>query len=234
MVAQHTTRSSGKTTGQETTAEVADGVMEPIGSPKDKSSDMERTVIRFRSPGFTGLSLNWTKENNAVLNRARSIAQDWLDENFGDVYRLMNEIFDIVRDKKTDAAGEFLTDSHGLAIWKTNKYGRPVEDWGRLTRAQRDTYLFTIVTSLFLWRQRANDGWLESMGAKAQWDEAFGGHFESLVSGTIEDRESHAKVEAQEERMFAILMEFRRRAAEALIKDMDQLARILESSLRNL
>jgi hypothetical protein len=55
-----------------------------------------------------------------------------------------------------------------------------------------------------------------------------------LVSGTIEDRESHAKVNAQEERMFAILMEYRRRAAEALIKDMDQLARILESSLRNL
>lgn len=233
MVEQHKRRSSGRTTGQETTAEVAQGVLEPIGGPQDKMADMERTVIRFRSPGFSGLSLNWTRENNTVLARARGLAQQWLDQNYGDVIRMMNEIFDIVREKQTDASGEVLVDAHGFAIWKTNKYGRPIEDWGRLTKAQRDTFLFSIVTNLYTWRQRAADAWLEAMAAKAQWDEAFSGKFEELVSGTIEDREAHGKVESQEERMFAILLEYRRRLADALIKDMDQLVRTLENSLRN-
>lgn len=234
MVEQRKVRSSGKTTAQENTAEVAQGVLEPIGGPNDHSSDMERTVIRFRSPGFAGLSLNWTRENNNVLARARGLAQQWLDQNYGDVIRMMNEIFDIVREKQTDpATGEILVDNNGFAIWKTNKYGRPIEDWGKLTRAQRDTFLFSIVTNLYTWRQRAADAWLEAMAAKAQWDESYAGHFEELVSGTIEDREAHGKVSSQEERMFAILLEYRRRLADALIKDMDQLARTLENSLRN-
>lgn len=233
MVEQNKRRSSGRTTGQESTAEVAQGVLEPIGGPNDKMADMERTVIRFRSPGFSGLSLNWTRENNNVLARARGLAQQWLDQNYGDVLRLMNEILDIVREKQTDAQGEVLLDNNGFAIWKTNKYGRPIEDWGKLTKSQRDTFLFSIVTNLFMWRQRAADAWLEAMAAKAQWDEAFSGKFEELVSGTIEDREAHGKVESQEERMFAILLEYRRRLADALIKDMDQLVRTLENSLRN-
>jgi hypothetical protein len=232
MVEQNKRRSSGRTTAQENTAEVSLSVLEPAGGPNDKMSDMERTVIRFRSPGFAGLSLNWTRENNNVLARARALAQQWLDQNYGDVLRMMNEIFDIVREKQTDAVGEILLDANGFPIWKTNKYGRPIEDWGKLTRAQRDTYLFSIVTNLFMWRQRAADAWLEAMAAKAQWDEAYSGHFESLVSGTIEDREAHGKVQAQEERMFAILLEYRRRLADALIKDMDQMARTLMDSLR--
>jgi hypothetical protein len=52
------------------------------------------------------------------------------------------------------------------------------------------------------------------------------------VSGTIEDREAHGKVKSQEERMFAILLEYRRRLADALVRDMDQLARTLADSLR--
>lgn len=234
MVEQNKRRSSGKTTAQETTAEVAQGVLEPVGGPNDHLSDMERTVIRFRSPGFSGLSLNWTRENNHVLARARALAQQWLDQQYGDVIRLMNEIFDIVREKAVDpATGEILRDANGFVIWKTNSYGRPIEDWGKLTRAQRDTFLFSVVTNLYTWRQRAQDAWLEAMAAKAQWDEAFSGHFESLVSGTIEDREAHGKVESQEERMFAILLEYRRRLADAIIRDMDQLARTLENSLRS-
>lgn len=234
MVEQNKRRSSGRTTGQEATAEVAQGVLEPAGGPNDHLSDMERTVIRFRSPGFAGLSLNWTRENNAVLARARTLAQQWLDANYGDVIRMMNEIFDIVREKVVDqATGEIIKDSNGFAIWKTNNYGRPIEDWGKLTRAQRDTYLFSIVTNLYTWRQRAQDAWLEAMAAKAQWDEAFSGKFEELVAGTIEDREAHGKVGSQEERMFAILLEYRRRLADALIRDMDQLARTLENSLRS-
>lgn len=233
MVEQNKRRSSGKTTGQEATAEMALGVLEPAGGPNDKMSDMERTVIRFRSPGFAGLSLNWTRENNTVLARARALAQQWLDQQYGDVIRMMNEIFDIVREKEVAKdTGEILLDSNGFAIWKTNKYGRPIEDWGKLTKAQRDTFLFSIVTNLYTWRQRAQDAWLEAMAAKAQWDESFAGHFESLVSGTIEDREAHGKVNSQEERMFAILLEYRRRLADALIKDMDQLARTLMDSLR--
>ena len=234
MVEQRKIRSSGKTTAQENTAEASLSVLEPAGSPTDKMSDMERTVIRFRSPGFAGLSLNWTRENNTVLARARALAQQWLDQNYGDVIRLMNELFDIVREKQTDpATGEVIVDAHGFAIWKTNKYGRPIEDWGKLTKAQRDTFLLSIVTNLYQWRQRAADAWLEAMAAKAQWDEAYSGKFDELVSGTIEDREAHGKVESQEERMFAILLEYRRRLADALIKDMDQLVRTLENSLRN-
>jgi hypothetical protein len=233
MVEQNKRRSSGKTTAQENTAEVAQGVLEPAGGPNDKAADMERTVIRFRSPGFSGLSLNWTRENNNVLARARALAQQWLDQNYGDVLRLMNEIYDIVREKQTDAQGEVLLDTNGFAIWKTNKYGRPIEDWGKLTKSKRDDFLFSIVTNLFMWRQRAADAWLEAMAAKAQWDEAYAGHFEALVSGTIEDREAHGKVQAQEERMFAILLEYRRRMADALIKDMDQLAKTLADTLRN-
>jgi hypothetical protein len=233
MVEQNKRRSSGKTTAEERTAEAALSVMEPVGGPNDHTSDMERTVMRFRSPGFAGLSLNWTRENNLVLAKARGLAQAWLDENYGDVIRMMNEIFDIVREKQIDpATGEVLTDQHGFAIWKTNKYGRPIEDWGKLTRAQRDTYLFSIVTNLFQWRQRAADAWLEAMAAKAQWDEAYSGFFDELVSGTIEDREAHGKVKSQEQRMFAILLEYRRRMADALIRDLDQLVRTLENSLR--
>jgi hypothetical protein len=234
MVEQNKRRSSGKTTAQENTAEVALGVLEPAGGPHDKTADMERTVIRFRSPGFAGLSLNWTRENNSVLARARGLAQQWLDQNYGDVIRMVNEIYDTVREKVTDpATGEVVLDAHGFAVWRTNKYGRPIEDWSKLTKAKRDDYLFSIVTNLYTWRQRAADAWLEAMAAKAQWDEAYSGHFESLVSGTIEDREARGKIESQEERMFAILLEYRRRLAEALIKDMDQLARILAETLRS-
>jgi hypothetical protein len=233
VVEQNKRRSSGKTTGQENTAEVSLSVLEPIGGPNDKTADMERTVIRFRSPGFSGLSLNWTRENNSVLARARALAQQWLDQNYGDVLRMMNEIYDLVREKQTDEVGEILLDLNGFPIWKTNKYGRPIEDWGKLTKAKRDDYLFSIVTNLFMWRQRAADAWLEAMAAKAQWDEAYSGKFEELVAGTIEDREAHGKVESQEERMFAILLEYRRRLADALIRDMDQLARTLSETLRN-
>ena len=233
MVAQRKVRSSGRTTAEENLSEVSRGAMEPAGGKNDHASDMERTVARFRSPGFAGLALNWTREDNAVLSRAKALAERWIDENFGDVLRLLNEVYDIVREKVADADGEVRVDLHGFPLWKTNKYGRPIEDWGKLTRAQRDTYLFTLVTQEFFWRQRAADAWLEAMAAKALWDESYSGHFESLVQGTIEDREAHGKRNSQEERMFAILLEYRRRLADALVRDVDNLVVTLRDSLKN-
>ena len=229
MVQQRSQRSSGKTTAEESAAEQSAAFTSPVGEASQ--DDMEKTIARFRSPGFAGLALNWTREDSDVLARARVAAQEWLDHNFGDVLRILNEVYDIVREKETTPDGEIVL-QNGLPVWKLNRYGQPIDNWEKLTTGQRDTFLFRLVTQQFFWRQRATDAWLEAMAAKAVWDESYATGFESLVSGTIEDREARGKKTSSSERMFAIMLEYRRRLADALVRDVDNLALTLRDLLR--
>lgn len=229
MVASNTTRASGRTTAAESTAEASQEAekLPDLVTPHDGSIDRQR---RFRSPGLSRMTLDWHKEDSIVVAQAQAAAHRWVMEHYADAYQLISEIYDLVREPELDDNDQPKKDPFGLGIWKLNAYGRPIEDWSKLTIKLRDDFLFAIITALFAWEIKAQDAWADAMNAKALWEGKYADSFSAPIAGTIEDRDAKAKSGSMEERYFSILLTHRSKLCESIVRTMTNLAQVLKSA----
>jgi hypothetical protein len=228
MVAQGKKRASGQTAASEEALEAAREIEQPMEStmPEDERRSKHRT------PGFTRMRTDWNTDARAVLSRAQSAVEMRIMANFGDVYRVMNRVYDLVREPEVDMkTGEILTDQYGLTQWRRDEYGGFIEDFTRLTRAQKEDLMFQITTRMFDWEQRAADAWGEAMLAKAAFEEQFAIDFDAPMHGTVDDRRAAGSIGARDERYFAIFVSLYSRKADALVKSMERLGQRLKDSM---
>jgi hypothetical protein len=233
-------RASGKTQAEEVTEEVsaeADASIEATLDdgphlPEDQPERAQETKRpRFRTPGFSRMRTSWRPDDQAMMVTIHAAIEDRIMENFGDAYIVMNDLFEIVRRPEVDANGEVVRDRHGFAVWVRKPNGAWDEDWTRLTRADKENFLFEITTRIFAWETFAANAWAESMFAKGQWEERHAIAYAAPVDGTIEDRTAYAKADAAEERYFAIFLASYSRRADGITKTMSLLAQRLKDTL---
>lgn len=222
------TRASGETVAEEIIKEES-AERDQLAAP-ELPDERER---RFRTPGFSRMRTNWTPQDATVIRNAISAVDGRILHQFGDAYRLMHELFEIVRTPETEDDGVTVKkDRWNFTVWKRTEAGGWEEDFSRLSTRQRELFLFQITTRLFDWEQRAADIWGEAMFAKAAWEERFSIGFDAPMSGTVDDRRAKGNLEAREERYFAIFVSLYSRRADAIVRAMTLLGQRLRDTLQ--
>lgn len=195
----------------------------------------DRTRL-FSSMSFSRMRTSWNPGEQEVIDAARAQSDRELTREFGEVYRILNKVYEIVRTPVRDPeTGVPITDRFGLIIWQTDHLGMVLEDWSRLTERDKDGLIHEITTHLVMWEQKAADFWAEAMFAKALWEENFAITFVEtpLVENkrpTVEDRTQNAQVAAREQRYLAIYMSVRSKKAESLVRSMALLSQRLKDT----
>lgn len=227
MVERARKRASGATAASEEAEQAAKDADElPIAE-----TDTERAK-EFRAPGFARMRITWSKAEGAMIARIKETVDGRILHQFRDAYAVMSDLYDAVREPDIDPeTSEIRTDKHGYVIWKRLPTGAFMEDWSRLSYQQRETFLFRITTAIFDWEMRAADAWTEAMMAKAIWQEKFAIEFDHPASGTIDDRNSYANMNAADDRYFALFLSAYSRKADAIVRTMNNLALRLRDTL---
>lgn len=220
-----------RASGQTASSEEAMAEVEKMDDLTELDLPEERKKT-FRTPGFSRMRVEWSKEDASVIERAHAAAEGMLVRNFLDAFELMGQVYDLVRTPEVDPeTGEAKVDQYGFRIWKQTSSGSFEEDWSKMTLRQKEHFLFTITTRLFDWEQRAADVWMEAMFAKAKFEERFAIAFDAPMSGTVEDRRAKGNIDAREERYFAIFMSAYSRKVEALVRNLALLAQRLKDTM---
>jgi hypothetical protein len=194
----------------------------------------EERARKWRSPAFARMRTNWrSAEEREVVAAAKTIAEKRILEMFPDAYRILSDLFDIVRDAELDAEGNPKRDQNGLIIWKIRPgTGTPVEDFSRLSRQEREDFFMAITTRLVDWEARSADLWAESMFAKAAWEERFAIEYNKPIDDTIEGRTAYGNRNAADEKYFALFLTYLSRRADSVVRTMTLLAQRLKESLQ--
>jgi hypothetical protein len=212
-----------------------DEVTENHDEPLEPDPHLDRART-FSAMGFSRMRTRWTSEEQEVIDMANSQAAMEVDLAFGDVWRILNRLYEIVREPLRDGGGQVVTDEHGRAVWRPDDFGSPVEDWSHLTESDKETFLHQITTRLVLWEQRAAEFKGEALFAKAMWEERFALSFTRTpqVDGkrpTEADRTQNAQGMARDQRYLAIYMTVRSNKAEALVRSMERVAMRFSNTL---
>jgi hypothetical protein len=216
----------------------AEAAMERSSANEDRPMEAEIPDDRtreMRTPGFARMRLDWHDKDATVMMSVLQYADDRVAVNFTDAYKIMNDIYGIVRQHKASRdTGELLYDRHGFPVWETTESGRYIEDYSRLGIKEREQFMFQIIGCMFAWEQAAADAWGQAMFAKAQWEEKFADTFLDTSEGgrkTDEAMTQRARGKSREERYFALFQSLYSRKADALVRSMDRIQQRLKDSL---
>lgn len=179
---------------------------------------------KWRTPGFSRMRVEWRGEDRPVVDRVKAVVESKLYTEFADAYALIYEIFELVRN-------QIGVDERGDPVWERDANGNFVEDFSKMRPKEKEHFMFALTTRLFLWQQQAADAWGEAMFAKAQWEERFSIGYDAGRAGTIEGRTAKGKIDAREERYFAVLLSVYSRKVDALVRSMELLTQRLKDSM---
>lgn len=216
----------------------AEAALERVSEDGDKPMEVDLHDDRTketRTPGFSRMRVDWHGHDAGMLSAIMQAADDRIAVGFTDAYKIMNDIYGVVREQKVSkTTGALLTDRHGFPVWEVSESGRYVEDYSKLGIKERGEFLFQITTRLFDWEQRAADAWGEAMFAKAQWEERFSAMFLDTSHGgrkTDEAMTQRGRQGSRDERYFAIFQSLYSRKADALVRSMERIALRLSQSV---
>lgn len=186
-----------------------------------------------RSPRFLRLRYDWASPQEAmVIRQAHDVVNQLMVERFSDVYLILAEIQDRVREQLTDEHGDPAFDASGHPIWRRTEVGRIEEDYSRLTRKHMESLIGQITTRMFAWEQEAEMMWMDAMMAKAQFEERYAITYNELRGSasrsTVDDRQQHASMEAADERYYTIYLTVASRRAAALVRSMERISQRLK------
>lgn len=211
-------REEAKEAEQQTTVEVHD----------DRTREFTHTSL-------SRMRLDWSPEDRQAVDDLHDVVERRMLVLFGDAYRVINDLYEIVRQPMVDGDGVIQKDENGWTVWARDALtGSYLEDYSLLTSFQVKHMLFQITTRMFEWEQSAADLWGDSMFAKAQWETAIAQGFEGAKESgqrTVEDRTQYARRVSREERYFAIFQTLISRKADALVRSMERLGQRLKDVL---
>jgi hypothetical protein len=230
MVAANKRRAHGETGAVEEAKEASEAMTQEV-----EQQLPEERARHWRTPGFSRMRYSWSdSEDRAVIDRAKVEVDRVITNAFSDAYAIVSRVYDIVREPEM-VDGKPVLDGDGLIVWKRAHDGWFIEDFTKLTHRQREDFLLSITTALFMWEQRASDMWGEAMFSKAQFEERFASAYDDpgVMSGrdTVEARTARANMGAAEDRYFAIFLSLLSKRADSVVRSMDRLALRLRDSM---
>jgi hypothetical protein len=218
--------------------EVADKQEAELLEPVDDQvlpEERQRSLVEY---GLSRMKTEWGSSERIVMERVRDMAERKVIALFLDAYEIREDIYSIVRREAVDRdTGEPLRDAYGLPVYQRRATGGYIEDWSRLTVAEKEGFLLRIATGLFEWQQNSADLWGEAMMAKASWNGRFSQAYAEKPPrqkwGTIEDRTAEGHMGAADERYHAIFLAYLSKRAEALVRSMEALMNALKVSIKS-
>lgn len=217
-------------------AEQANRVVSEIAREADRPVTVDIDPDRTRETSTTGFSrmrTEWRPGEGAEVAGIVQQAQGIIHRAFPDAYLVMNELWHLVREPVVDeTTGEIQTDVFGWPKWKKWPSGAYIEDYSKLTGREKDDFLLRITTGLLEWEQKASTLWLESMLAKARWEESMATGFVAPTGrATVEERTQRGRAYAAEDRYHAIFRAAVSRSAEQLVRSLERVGQRLKDSL---
>lgn len=190
---------------------------------------------QFAGPGLSRMRTDWPAADRAKLGEIEFITRRQLQERFKGAFDLMDQIFLAVREPAMED-GRIRMGIDGRPRWVCDEHGNPVEDWAGLGDEQRKRFLHAITVHLFEWQQVEADVWGEAMFAKVAWEEKFSNGYLALPGWegknkpTIDDRTQTGVKNSIEERYFAVFCAVLSKKAEAVVRAMIRIQKLLETS----
>jgi hypothetical protein len=225
-VEPETVRKSGRTGAQEDSVEASKEM------PRDMNDALpDEEVHQERTPKFMRMRYQWRDDERAIVGQVNSEVDRVIQLAFGDAYRILNEIFDIIREPEI-FNGVPVVGRDGLPIWKRNVYGDYVEDFSRMTRAQLSDLFGRITLRLVAWEQEAAQIRGMALFSKAQFEERYAiAYDEPLGRVTVEGRQAIANADAAEERYHAVFRTMISHRADSMVKSMERVSQRLKDAL---
>ena len=206
-----------------------------VDTPPDRTRQMTHT-------GFSRMRMTWGPADGERLEIVRGAAREIISQEFRVVDVVMSRLHRRVRepllviDEATGRpTGEIRTYPDGSPMWVTDEDGVPAENWGAITADDRSWLMWTIVSWLREWEMKAVDAWAEAMFAKVAWEEKFARGFVAMPGSqpagkpTIDDRRQWGQQFSAEERYFAVFRAYLSKAADAQVRSMNRMYRMLEA-----
>jgi hypothetical protein len=192
---------------------------------------------QFTHTSFSRMRTTWAGDDAVRIGEITAVTNEIIQDQFRVAFAIVERIHRHVRTPRLDTdTGELLHYPDNTPMWELDELGAPVENWGLLGDRDRETLLGTINLFLFEWELLAVDRWAEAMYSKVQWEERFAKGFTALpgmqITGkpTIDDRTHWGHLHSADERYFAVFQSVLSRKADAIIRSMIRLQRLLEGT----
>jgi len=180
------------------------------------------------------MQTEWGPEERVVMDQLQDMAEERIVALFLDGYELRQDIWSIVRQEVADQeTGEPLLDSHGQPVYQKRATGGYVEDWSRLTLAEKEGFLLRIATSMLGWRQLDADLWGEAMVAKTIWTNTYSQAYRQPPTGTREDRTAEGHMGSAGKRYHAVFLAYVSKKANAVVRSMEGLENALKIVIKS-
>lgn len=221
----------------------------PFDAAAEEPLEPENHPDRTRENTHTGLSrmhIDWSKLDSEEEVAIKAAAMDILKAEFHVAFVVMKRIdrrvrtpllvIDPVTKKPT---GEVQHNADGTPMWKLDEDGVPEEDWSLMDDDTRRSLLYTIIRWLHEWELKSVDKWASAMFAKVEWEEKFARGFVVMHGAqptgrpTIQDRTQWGHLTSAEERYKAVFKTYLSKQADALVRVMIRLQRVLENTAIN-
>jgi hypothetical protein len=220
-------RVSGKTGGEEAAHDAA----QELDQQSELEMPEERSTL-FKTQGFSRMRFVWRNEDARVMNQIHDAVDKLIYKNFREAFLIQLDLYEIVREAEVDEeTGEVIRDRFNMPKWKKSPTGAYIENYSALTSTMRDNFIFRILNVLFDMEQKKEKAWMESMFAKAVFEERFAEAYDEPKSGTIEARTAKANIAAAEDRYFALFQTAYSRRADSLVRSFTLLNQRLKDSL---
>ena len=185
-----------------------------------------------RGLGLTRVRIEWNSRDAEIVHQVNKLVTRELVTHFVEAFSMMESLRLIVRNPVLLPNGEHELDEFGMIRWQHDADGNVIEDFSRLTRGEKEHFLFLIITHIVEWEIRAENAWADAMLAKTMWEHSYANAFNDPEGGkTVDARTSHARSVSIDDRYFAVVRTSYSRQASALIRNLKSLSQRLRDSL---
>lgn len=213
-------------------AQAADQMMEDhvkllTEAGEEQLNDEEIMIREAKKSLFSKIQFKWRPEDEKILEQIRAGVDEMFAEMYSEAFYIIDEFYGQMRIPET-VEGLVQYDSTGRVKWQRDQRDHEVEDLDQLTGQDIEKTLLDITRLKLLLAPQANELLLEAIFAKHVFDEETAKAYESVMEGTIKDREAHASRAARTDKYFAFFKFHLYSHAEVFLREVNNFARVLE------
>jgi hypothetical protein len=177
---------------------------------------------------FTKIQLHFKDHDKAALDQIRAAARVVINETFSGTLSAIDEFYLSFRKAKTNDYGVIVLDKRNRVVWATDEQGRYLDDFTALSGQDIEIALLKIYRDKLDVVVRVRELFQEALFSKNTYDDAWHDRYESLIEGTIKDREARADRDTKQFKYHAYFTHYVWNLADGLLDEVNNLTKILE------